>query len=215
MRAVIFAALLGAACAAGAQQLYRWIDDQGRVHVTDTPPPPTAHSAQTKTITPASAAPAPGESLPYAVQLAAKDSPVTLYTAPDCAPCAEARSLLNARGVPFREVLVADETQQEALRKAVGALAVPSIAVGSSVQRGFEEGMYHSLLDIAGYPKVGETPARHQAEPKPAPAPAAPAATEEARTQPAAVAAPAADAEPAASGPYAPGSTATGLRKAR
>jgi glutaredoxin len=204
MRAVIFAAMLAAASAAGAQQLYRWIDDQGRVHVTDTPPPPTAKFAQTMTVTAAGAAQAPGESLPYAVQLAAKDSPVTLYTAPECGPCGEARNLLNARGVPFREVLVADDAQQQELQKAVGALAVPSIIVGGSVQKGFEQGAYHDLLDIAGYPKTGQVPARQQAAPKPAPAPAA--ATEAAQARPAA------EPEAAADGPYAPGSTATGQR---
>jgi glutaredoxin len=205
MRAVIFAALLAAACAAGAQQLYRWIDAQGRVHVTDTPPPPGARSAQSKSVSPAGEAPAAGESLPYGVQLAARNFPVTLYTAPDCAPCAEARSLLNARGVPFREVLVAGEAQQQELQKAVGALAVPSVVVGASVQRGFEEGAYHSLLDVAGYPKTGQAPARRQAEPKPAPAPAASAAAE---AQPK----PVEEAEPAPSGPYAPGATGTGIR---
>ena len=205
MRAVMFAALLAAVSAASAQQLYRWIDDQGRVHVTDTPPPPTAKSAQTKTVTTGSAAPAAGESLPYGVQLAAKNFPVTLYTAPDCEPCGTARSLLNARGVPFREVLVADEAQQQELQKAVGALAVPSIIVGDGVQKGFEEGAYHGLLDIAGYPKTGEAPTRSQAEPKPAPAQAA-AVTEEAQAKPDEAA------EAASSGPYAPGSTATGRR---
>ena len=203
MRSVIFAALLAAACAASAQQMYRWIDEQGRVHVTDTPPPPGARSAQSKAVPPAAAAAAPGESLPYAVQLAAKNFPVTLYTAPECAPCAEARSLLNARGVPFREVLVTEEAQQDELRKAVGALAVPSIVVGGSTQRGFEEATYHGLLDVAGYPKTGEAPARQQAEPKPAPA---------AQSGGEAPAKPAAEEEPAATGPYAPGSTATGRR---
>lgn len=205
VRSVIFAALLGAACAASAQQMYRWTDDQGRVHVTDTPPPPTAKAAQKKQIAPASAAPADTSSLPYAVQLAAKDSPVTLYTAPDCAPCGEARSLLNGRGVPFREVLVADEPQQEELRKVAGALAVPTIAVGGSVQKGFEEGAYHALLDIAGYPKTGEAPARSQAAPKPTPPAPAPAAEAQQKAGE--------EAEAAASGPYAPGSTATGRRQ--
>ena len=206
MRSVIFAVLLGAACAANAQQLYRWTDDQGRVHVTDTPPPPAAKAVQRKAIAPSDTTPAETARLPYAVQLAVKDSPVTLYTAPECGPCGEARSLLNARGVPFREVLVVDVAQQDELRKAVGALAVPSIIVGGTVQKGFEEGAYHGLLDVAGYPKIGEAPARSQAEPKPAPAAPAAVATEEAQAKPAA------EGEPAASGPYAPGSTATGTR---
>ena len=173
MRVVMFAALLAVVSAASAQQLYRWIDNQGRVHVTDTPPPPTAKFAQTTTVTTGGAAQAPGESLPYAVQLAAKDSPVTLYTAAECGPCGEARNLLNARGVPFREVLVADEAQQQELQKAVGALAVPSIIVGGSVQKGFEQGAYHTMLDTAGYPRTGVLPPRNQAEPKPAAQPAA------------------------------------------
>ena len=34
------------ACAAAqAQQLYRWTDEKGRVHITDTPPPASAKSA--------------------------------------------------------------------------------------------------------------------------------------------------------------------------
>jgi glutaredoxin len=206
---MIFAALLGAACAASAQQLYRWTDATGRVHVTDTPPPPSAKQVQTKSAAGAAATTADTAGLPYAVQLAAKNFPVTLYTAPDCEPCGTARSLLNARGVPFREVLVAGEAQQQELQKAVGALAVPSMTVGGSVQKGFEEGAYHGLLDIAGYPKTGEAPPRSQAEPKPAPAaPAAPATavTEEAQAKPDEAA------EAPSSGPYAPGSTATGRR---
>jgi glutaredoxin len=202
---MIFAALLGAACAASAQ-LYRWTDETGRVFVTDTPPPASARGVQKLPAAPASTSAADTASLPYAVQLAAKDFPVTLYTAPDCEPCGAARSLLNARGVPFREVLVADEAQQQELQKAVGSLAVPSIIVGGSVQKGFEEGAYHGLLDIAGYPKTGEAPVRSQAEPKPAPAQAAAAATEEAQAKPDEAA------EAASSGPYAPGSTATGRR---
>ena len=199
MRSVIFAALLGAACAASAQ-MYRWTDEKGRVHVTDTPPPPSAKAVQRKSFSGGGTAASDSAGQPYALQLAAKSFPVTLYTAKDCEPCGAARNLLNARGVPFREVLVVDEPQQEELRKVAGALAVPSVTVGSNVQKGFEESAYHSLLDIAGYPKPGILTPRNQAEPKPAPPPAA------------AEDKPAEDADAAASGPYAPGSASTGVR---
>ena len=53
------------------------------------------------------------------------------------------------------------------LVKAVGADAVPSIVVGSTVQQGFEESTYHGLLDAAGYPKPGVLPPRAQKEPAP------------------------------------------------
>jgi len=196
MRSVIFAVLLGAACSAAAQ-MYRWTDDKGRVHVTDTPPPPAAaKDLQKKSVTISGAAAPQSAALPYAVQLAAKAFPVTLYTARECEHCGAARNLLNARGVPFREVLVADEVQQAELQKVAGALAVPSVVVGSNVQKGFEESAYHSLLDIAGYPKAGAVPVRTQAEPQPA-EPQAKPAEETADT---------------ASGPYTPGSSATGIR---
>jgi glutaredoxin len=167
MRTVIFAVLLGAACAASAQ-LYRWTDDKGRVHLTDTPPPPTAKNVRSRSPA-APAASADGENQPYSLQVAAKNFPVTLFTAPDCAPCGTARSLLNARGVPFQEVSAVDQRQREQLQQAVGSLSVPSLRVGSSVQKGFEQGAYDSLLDSAGYPRAGILPPRHQVEPKPAP----------------------------------------------
>jgi glutaredoxin len=188
MRSVIFAVLLGTACAAGAQ-LYRWTDENGRVHVTDTPPPASAKNVRKRALDTAPAA-ASGAAQPYAVQLAAKNYPVTLYTAPDCAPCSDARALLNERGVPFREVSVVGEQESAQLRQAVGSLSVPSLVVGTSTQKGFEQGAYHSMLDIAGYPRTGILPARSQAEPKPAPA------------KPAAGEAPP-DEEPA-TGPYTP-----------
>jgi len=202
MRSVIFAVMLGAACTAAAQ-MYRWTDDKGRVHLTDTPPPTSAKGVQKKSVTISSAVATRPAALPYAVQLAAKTFPVTLYTAPKCEPCGDARNLLNSRGVPFREVLVVDEPQQLELRKVAGALAVPSVIVGSNVQKGFEEGAYHSLLDIAGYPKAGTVPVRTQAEPQPAVPPAGPEAGS------------AEEPADAASGPYAPGSSATGIRTRR
>jgi glutaredoxin len=188
MRRVIFAVLLGTACAASAQ-LYRWTDEKGRTHLTDRPPPPNAKNVQQRSAetTPSAAA----TNLPYSVQLAAKNYPVTLYTAPDCAPCGTARALLNQRGVPFHEVSVTGQAASEQLRKAVGGLSVPSLVVGTSTQKGFEKGAYDSMLDDAGYPRAGILPPRSQAEPKPAPA--KPAADDNA-----------APAEEPATGPYRP-----------
>ena len=97
-----------AASAAWAQQIYRWVDDKGRVHVTDTPPPPSARGVQKST------APAgntvESAAAPFPLAQAIKDFPVTLYTSPLCKePCAQARGALNRRAVPFKEVQVWDE----------------------------------------------------------------------------------------------------------
>jgi glutaredoxin len=170
MRSFLFLALSCATFAAGAQ-IYRWTDDKGRVHLTGTPPPAGAKDVQQRS---GSGAPLAGASgLPYTVQRTIKENPVTLYTAPGCAPCGEARDMLNARGVPFSEVLVVDDKQKDELKKAVGSLSVPSIRVGTRVQKGFEAGAYQAMLDSAGYPRTGILPARHQAEPAAAASPAA------------------------------------------
>jgi glutaredoxin len=189
IRAILFLAVLACACTATAQQLYRWTDDKGRVHVTDTPPPAGAKDVRKQGATGAASGAQSATSEPYALQVARKNFPVTLYTTPGCEACTEARKLLNARGVPFKEFSVNNEKQLEELKSAIGSNSVPSIVVGSTVQKGFEEAIYHRILDAAGYPKTGMLPPRSQDEPK--------AVEPQAEVQPAPASPP--------TGPYAPG----------
>jgi len=190
------------ACALGtaaAQQLYQWTDNTGRVHITDTPPPPSARNVQKKNVT-GSAVETSQE--PYALAQAMKEFPVVLYTSPVCKEaCAQAREALNKRGVPFKEVQVWDEKTNQELNKVSGAHDVPTLLVGRSVQRGFEQGAFDALLDSARYPKAGLLPARTQAAPDtpegyvPPAEREAPPKAEPVKPEP----------EEKASGPYAPG----------
>ncbi len=152
------------AVTAAQAQMYRWTDEKGRVHITDTPPPPGAKGVQRKSS--GSGGPA-GENEPYALQVARQKNPVTLYTTPSCEACGEARKLLNARGIPFKEVSVDSAKDLEELKKVVGSNSVPALVVGEAVQKGFEAGAYHAALDAAGYPRQGMLRPRAQAEPKP------------------------------------------------
>lgn len=183
--------ILAVASSTAAAQIYRWTDENGKVHIGDTPPPPGAKNVQKR---PASAA-QPGE--PDVQQ--GQKSTITLFSTPACGEsCSAARQLLNMRGVPFREVSVVDEKSMEELMKMVGADAVPSLVVGSAVQQGFRVSAYHAMLDAAGYPKTGVLPPRSQQEPKPAADPEAAAKKAE---------------EERASGPYAPGASPQRQRK--
>jgi glutaredoxin len=158
--------VLFAAAAAQAQQLYRWTDEKGRVHVTDSPPPGSARDVQERK--PPAAAPAAKEEFPYELTLAMKDFPVVLYTAPGCGDgCSLARAALNKRGIPFKEVQVWDEPSNEELKKVSGANEVPTLLVGRSVQRGFEPTAFDALLDSARYPRAGLLRPRNQQAPKP------------------------------------------------
>jgi glutaredoxin len=192
LRALIAVFVVTAAFAASAQQLYRWTDETGRVHITDTPPPSSARNVQQKK---SGAVGGGAESQqPYELAQATRDFPVTLYTSPNCnEPCALARGLLNKRAVPFKEVQVWDEKSNEELKRVSGGDDVPTLVVGRSVHRGYAEAGYDALLDAARYPRAGLLPSREQA------APAPPGGYNAAPEAPK----PAAEA-PAPRGPYAP-----------
>jgi hypothetical protein len=119
----VAAAILSAVCADAFGQAYRWVDQDGRVHYTQTPPPPDAKGVQRKSFR---HGPVGTVDLPYATQLAAKNFPVTLYTQPDCgAPCDQARALLVKRAVPFREVSVVTQKDADEMKRLSGKSDLP------------------------------------------------------------------------------------------
>lgn len=151
--------------AAHAQQLYRWIDENGKTHVSDSPPPPSVKRFEKKRFT---GSVVEGGAESFELKRAMEQAPVTLYTSPSCKePCELARAALNKRGVPFKEVQVWDEETNAELERVVGSRSVPSLRVGNFVQRGFGQENFDAALDIGGYPKTGQVPARNQAAPKP------------------------------------------------
>jgi glutaredoxin len=191
--AIVVAALAAAALSVQAQQMYRWTDEKGRVHITDTPPPPSAKGVQKQS---GATAPAVEQQMPFELAQAMKDFPVTLYTAPNCKePCARARGALNLRGVPFREVQVWEKDTIQELTKLAGSNQVPVLLVGQSVQKGFQQDAFDALLDAARYPRAGILPARSQGAPKP---------PEEFVQREAPKAEPKPEEEPRPTGPYAP-----------
>jgi len=153
MRELIAFSLL--ACALTAQaQLYRWTDENGKVHYTDTQPPASAKNVEKKeSARPAGASPAAQQS--YALQQAIKNFPVVVYTSKDCGnPCKKGLEHLKKRGVPFAEKVVASAEEIDQLTKLAGAPRVPVLAVGVAVQKDYEEQNWNEALDTAGYPKA-------------------------------------------------------------
>ena len=153
--------LLAAAAASGLAQAqqYRWVDENGKAQFGDTPPP---GAKDVRKIAATTTKPATPE-LPFELNRLQKDFPVTHYTAPACKEgCERARALLNGRGVPFKEISVWEEDTNEELKRVSGGTEVPTMLVGRSVERGFEQTAFDVLLDSAGYPKAGALPPRAQ-----------------------------------------------------
>lgn len=160
-------------------QMYRWVDDNGKVHYSDRAPSSGAKNVQKQSLPAGQRSSAP---LPYALQQAVRSFPVTLYTSEACREiCTQARELLNQRGVPYSEVTVVDEADIAQLKKLSGGSVVPVMTVGREVYKGFDIGAYKTALDSAGYPTSSLLPPGVQAR-QPVAKPvqkAAPAAAED------------------------------------
>ena len=156
MRILTACSLIAFALTAQAQ-LYRWTDDGGKVHYTDTPPPAGARNVEKK----GSARPGGAESgsaaqQSYALQQATKNFPVTIYTSKNCGdPCTRGLAYLKKRGVPYTEKVVAKQGEIDELTKLAGAPSVPVMVVGVAIQKGYGEQSWSEALDTAGYPKAG------------------------------------------------------------
>jgi len=165
-------ALTLASQAVFGEELYRWVDAEGNVTYSDTPPPPDVASAESKKFIDRAGT----QQMPYALQLATREFPVTLYTT-DCGDgCVMGVKLLQARGVPFATKDAKDpKVQTELAKLADGKILAPVLVVGKNVVKGFEDGAWHSALDAAGYPKHNLL-TRNQVNKSVADRPASPAA---------------------------------------
>lgn len=133
--------------------MYKWIDKDGKVHYTDSPPPgKKAKKLDLKinTITgPAvvSTIDKPGQQTPAA---AAGASKVRLYTTTWCGYCKRAKAYLQARGTPYQEFDVETSAQGQSEYRALGGRGVPVILVGDQRMDGYSEGTLAGMLKQAG-----------------------------------------------------------------
>jgi glutaredoxin len=132
-----------------AAQLYRWVDEKGNVEYRDTPPPSSAKKVEQRSM---GGGTVETSSLPFSVQQAVRNYPVTLWNTSCGAPCDQARAHLARRGVPHTEK--DPQSDVEAFKKLTGGIDVPVIFIGATRIKGYFEGEWDSALDIAGYPRT-------------------------------------------------------------
>ena len=156
VRSALGAGLLLAGATASAQ-IYKWVDAKGVTHYSDTPP--ASKQAQVKPYGGADAVLVP---LPYELARAARTSPVTLYTMPQCSSCDAGRALLKARGIPFTEKTVTTAADQDKAREAGSDGQLPLLLVGRSKLVGFQSADWDSALTNAAYPVKSMLPSRYR-----------------------------------------------------
>jgi len=183
---LVLIAICGSGLAiAQVQQVYRYVDPEGRVVYSDKPPPPNARDAQAKRI---GRNTIETSNLSYTAALAEERFPVTLYTFGCGTICDTASALLNKRGVPHTVVDVGQGDGADRLKRLTGGLDAPALQVGDQFTTGFNENRWQSMLSEAGYP---QTPAPRTAPVGRAPPPTQPAPATAAQPTPAPNASPA------------------------
>lgn len=160
-----------AATPAAAQSIYRSVGPDGRVTFSDREPTAARAAVTSEDVR------APGnasDALPYALRDVQARFPVTLYTGSDCSPCASARALLTARGIPFTELSVQSNADIQALQSLSGQTQLPFATIGRQHLTGFAADEWRQYLDAAGYPQTSALPTNYRQAPVRALAPAAP-----------------------------------------
>src|SRR5690349_3708745 len=137
--------------AAQTQQVYRYVDAEGRVVYSDKPPPADARDAQAKRI---GRNTIETSSLSYASVLAQERYPVTLYTFGCGLVCDTAAGLLNKRGIPHTVIDVGQNDGAEKLKRLTGGLDAPALQVGDQYTTGYNESRWQNMLTDAGYPQT-------------------------------------------------------------
>ncbi len=126
-------------------EVYRWVDDEGTVHFSDTPREPgntqrvdvdginTAKSVEVESVTTDTVADEPAE--------------VVMYSASWCGTCDLAREYFLANDIPFKEYDVEDTRKGQQDFAAMGGKAVPIILVGESKMVGFSPTRFEQLYE--------------------------------------------------------------------
>lgn len=138
-----------------ADELYRWVDESGKVHYGDIPAA-DATGAEKKKFSSSSDNDA---GLSYETRRAKQNFPVTMYVTENCGDiCQQARDFLRKRGIPLTEKNLKTQEDLDAFKQLSGSDSVPTLAVGKSWLKGFQSQQWGGELDAAGYPQASTKP---------------------------------------------------------
>ncbi|WP_019528700.1 glutaredoxin domain-containing protein [Dasania marina] len=114
-------------------EIYKWVDENGRVHFSDSKD--TQQPVETVTLQMNSYQHVSFESLPQNSSIVSRT--VKMYSAVWCGYCKKAKQYFIAQGIPFIELDIDKNPQAKREYKALGAKGVPVILVGNKRMNGF------------------------------------------------------------------------------
>ena len=128
-----------------AEELYKWVDETGRVTYQSSPPPESAVKVDKSILSNDIADDLTDDS-------GAEVLPIKFYTKPECPICDDARTYFEENGIATAEVDITENTlEAERMEKQFGHNNVPTVLVGSKSITGFQKNMLDKILKNAGY----------------------------------------------------------------
>lgn len=141
--------LMTAACPAQAE-IYKWVDADGTVHYTDTPP--EGHEQNLAITGSISSYASPeivttegSETAPDKKSKPAGNRRVVMYSASWCGVCRTAKKYFAEKKIPFTEYDIDNNPKAKADFDRMGGRGVPVILVGKRRMNGFSPGGFEKL----------------------------------------------------------------------
>lgn len=138
---------------ASSAGMFKWVDANGQMHYSDSPPDDVAEPTTDDVHVSSISGPATITTAPTARNAKAskeKDGKVRIYTAAWCGYCKRAKAHLNSKHVPYEEVDVETTTQGRAAFSDLNGKGVPVIIVGPHRMDGFDPVSLDAMLADTG-----------------------------------------------------------------
>jgi glutaredoxin len=130
---------------AQAQQIYRWVDADGKVRYTTEKPAGAAASVIQPRVS------SVGSGAPTGAGNAIAKPAVKMYMTDWCPYCRKAKEYFGRNGIAYTELDIEKSSAAKAEYRALGGRGVPVILVGDRRMNGFSEESMVQLLKAAGY----------------------------------------------------------------
>jgi len=136
----LLATVVFAPCNPASAGIFRWTDTEGRVHISDQPPPNQAsESVELKINTYTSVS---YETLDFDV-----GKKVLMYSTRWCGYCKKARAYFRSNNIAFTDYDIDKDSNARRRYEKMGARGVPVIIVGNRRMNGFSASEFRSIYD--------------------------------------------------------------------
>ena len=124
----------------GYTEIYKWIDEKGKVHFSDKKPRDLESEEIKLRIN-------TYESVSYDTSIFNTGKKVVMYSTDWCAYCKKAKKYFVSKGIPFTEYDIEKNSEARKQYKQMGATGVPVILVGNKRMNGFSEEGFEKIYN--------------------------------------------------------------------